>query len=94
MDNPFEINLLNVLNKRRVSHLPPHFQSVTFDLKGNEKSIVDWIYENLHGRFYSGNRIFTINNKNEMRYCVAFEEHSEATYFSLILSELNQKLSH
>lgn len=85
-----EINYLNLHDMRRMEHCPPHFLQVFFELAGNEKSISDWIYENLSGRFYFGNWYKVINGYPIMHFCAAFENHSEASYFSLVLSEINR----
>ena len=85
-----EINPLNVFGLRRLNHCPPHFEKVIFDLKTTEKRIVDWIYENLAGRFWL-NEIYSVDSagKVEMSKCVAFEERSEASYFALCLDQIN-----
>lgn len=86
-----EINPLNVHGLRTVSWCPPHFEPVQFDLQVSEKTITDWIYENLEGRFYIGNvDVIQPNNRPTFRQClVAFEHPSEATYFSLFLPQIN-----
>ena len=57
-----DINPLNVFGLRRVEHRPPHFETLTFDLRTVEKNITDWVFENLHGRFYFGDHI-ALNDK-------------------------------
>jgi len=87
----FEINLLNVFGLRRISYLPPHFEYITFDLRANEKSITDWIHENLRGRFYFGDHyMVTEGGSVAMCKCAAFEEASELSYFGLFLDSINQ----
>jgi hypothetical protein len=86
-----EINLFNVLHKQRLTKLPPHFLPVIFEIKAKPKDISDWIFEHLQGRFYFSDRIINENGISDIKYCAAFENHSEATYFSLILPEINQK---
>ena len=86
-----EPNPLNVHGLRQLGHCPPHFTSVIFDLAVQEKDLVDWLYENLEGRFYSGQ----IDVKQESgviarQHCIAFELASEASYFALFLPQLNQ----
>ena len=85
-----EINPLNVHGLRRVDHCPPHFLQVCFDLKTQEQSISDWIFTQLSGRFYYGDKI-TLDDTGKRGMCkvVAFERHSEATYFGLFLDQLN-----
>jgi len=77
-----EPNLLAVNNMRRVSFIPAHFHSFTFDLKSTEKHILDWVYENTESRFYFGR-----NAKASVT--VAFEHHSELGFFALQLPEIN-----
>lgn len=85
------VNPLNVFGLREVTHCPPHFQPVNFDLRVDVGSIKNWIYENLEGRFWLGDHFYTNGNGNiDMQKCVAFEEHSEATFFSLFLDQINK----
>ena len=84
-----EVNPLNVFGLRQLEHCPPHFAQVPFDLATSEKRITDWIYENLDGRFYFGDYIFSDDDGTKMRKCAAFELHSEASYFSLFLDKVN-----
>lgn len=86
-----EPNPLNVHGLRQLSHCPPHFTPVMFDLAVTDKDLVDWLYENLEGRFYSGQ----IDVKQDSgviarQHCIAFELASEASYFALFLPQLNQ----
>ena len=86
-----EINPLNVFGLRQMSHCPPHFERVPFDIRTSEKKISDWIYENLSGRFWLGD-VFEDGQSDSVSSrckCVAFEEHSEASYFALNLDQLN-----
>lgn len=93
-----EINPLNVFGLRKVDHRPPHFDPVLFEIKTSEKKILDWIYENLEGRFWMGD-VYSdpgsqkstgeFFDKTSMCKCVAFEEHSEASYFALCLDQVN-----
>ena len=86
-----EPNPLNVFGLRKLEHCPPHFVEVKFDLYDNFKSITDWVYENLEGRFYAGDAYAVIDKKIHMSKCIAFENPSEATYFSLFLDKINPK---
>ncbi len=92
MTKLFQINPLNAHNLRILDHCPPHFFAVDFDLSSSPKKISDWIYENLSGRFYFG-EIFVTNEHSGgtvMRRRAAFEIHSEASYFALVLTEINK----
>lgn len=85
------VNPLNIFGLREVSHCPPHFQQVSFDLRVDQNTIKNWIYENLDGRFWIGDKYFTQGNGTiDLQKCVAFEEHPEATYFSLFLDQINK----
>jgi len=86
-----EANPLAVFGLRRVEHCPPHFTQVLFDTYVNEKTITDWIYEHLTGRFYYGDFYKESDlGKTGVTRCVAFEEPGEASYFSLILDTINK----
>lgn len=86
-----EINSLDVFGLRQLDHCPPHFEVVSFNLRTNIKSITDWIYENLSGRFYVGDylSIAEDSNKKIILKVVAFEKHEEASYFGLFLPNIN-----
>lgn len=86
-----EINPLNVFGLRRVEHCPPHFERVTFDLRVPERDIANWIYANLDGRFYFGEHYYIDDQERVQKtWQVAFEAHSEASYFALFLDQINQ----
>lgn len=85
-----EPNPLNVHNLRKLKHCPPHFEQVIFDLYTNESKIINWIYDNLDKRFYAGYHDVKADGKVIRSYRVAFENHSEASHFSLLLSEINK----
>lgn len=86
-----EPNPLNIHGLRQLDWCPPHFERVQFDLQVSEKTVSDWIYENLEGRFYIGQVDITQpNNRPTYRQSlVAFELPSEASYFSLFLPQIN-----
>ena len=84
-----EVNLLNVFGLRKLDHCPPHFEQVTFWPNVNEKHVSDWIYENLAGRFYVGYRDIQGERSLERHMVAAFEQPSEASYFSLLLPQIN-----
>lgn len=76
-------NPLAVFNMRRMDFCPIHFEQLTFDRKVDFRVILDWIYENTEGRFY-------IDEVTRSSTKVAFEVHSEATYFSIMLHSFNK----
>ena len=85
-----EVNPLAVFGLLRVEHCPPHFTCVEFDSRVNEKDIADWIYTNLQGRFFLGDRyIFTEGAGTSMVKCAAFEMAGESSYFAIQLDKIN-----
>ena len=86
-----EVNPLNVHGLRRIStHCPPHFTKISFPIRTSEKSISDWVYENLEGRFWLGDQHFlTEGSSISFTKCIAFELGAEASYFSMFLDKIN-----
>lgn len=87
-----EVNPLNVHGLRQLQHCPGHFEQVIFNPTTQTKHYSDWIYENLEGRFYIGDIDVarTPGGKTiDRNLLVAFELASEASYFSLLLPQLN-----
>jgi hypothetical protein len=85
-----QINPLNVFGMRRVAHCPPHFETLVFDIRTQEKNLTDWVYENLAGRFYFGDHFYTTDGGSvALSKMIAFEEHSELSYFGLFLDTIN-----
>jgi hypothetical protein len=89
----YQPNPLNTLGLRQLDFCPPHFFPVAFDLKGGPKKISDWVWEHLSGRFFYG-EIYVVNEENSykpiLQKVVAFEVHSEASYFALMLNDINK----
>ena len=86
-----EVNPLVVFGLRRLNHMPPHFEPIFFDSKVQDKVILDWVWENLDGRFYMGDYYTPAvpSGATSMQKVIAFEEKSEASYFGLMLSTIN-----
>lgn len=85
-----EVNPLNVHGLRQIDHCPPHFEQVVFDLHVEVQKITDWIYTNCASRFYFGDKILIKEDgRRDMCKVVAFENHSEASYFGLFLDKIN-----
>ena len=89
-----EVNPLAVFGLRRMDHCPPHFTVVTFEIYAPEKTISDWIWENLDGRFYLGDEYSTDADTKSVRLQkrVGFEIPGEASYFSLVLDTINKSI--
>lgn len=81
-------NPLAVFNMRRLDFCPPHFQTMSFTLVCDERIILNWIYEHTEGRFFFGTGPSLIENWR-FSMCVSFENHSELSYFSLLLHQFN-----
>jgi hypothetical protein len=86
-----EVNPLAIFGLRELEYCPPHFTRVEFDLKAAEKTISDWIWTNLDGRFWLGDWYSKDENTNVLfRKCAAFEIPGEASMFALILDQINK----
>jgi hypothetical protein len=85
-----EPNPLNVFGMRRLEHSPPHFTLVSFNLRADPKRISDWIYEHLEGRFWFGDH-YLMSDDGKVGFCkaVSFEIAAEASYFGLVLNQIN-----
>ncbi len=85
-----EVNPLNVHGLRRLEWCPPHFECVHFEPRLGEKEFVDWIYENLEGRFYFGQVDVreSITSPSHRKNLVGFESPGEASFFSLQLEQI------
>ena len=56
------------------------------------KSINDWIWENLEGRFWVGDYYYVDNSPSAhviMSKAAAFERAAEASYFALAIDQIN-----
>lgn len=86
-----EPNQLTVHGIREVDYCPPHFTKVMFDLRSTNKTISDWIWENLEGRFWFGDWYFSTDGGScSMNSCAAFELAGEASMFALCLDQFNK----
>lgn len=84
-----EVNALNVHGLRRMSWCPPHFTKVSFEPYVAEKTISDWIYENLQGRFFLAYEDVLTGGRSNRLLTAAFEHGGEASFFGLWLPSLN-----
>lgn len=89
----FELNPIDVLKKRELRVLPPHFATTTitdselFDL-GESR----WIHNKLKGRFCIVSKpSVDRDNKLKSTTLVGFEDSKELTYFMLACPYLRRK---
>lgn len=86
-----EANPLAVFGLRELNHCPPHFTAIDFGVKTNDKTISDWIWANLSGRFYYGDHYYKDHaNTVQLTKRAAFEIPGEASMFALILDQINK----
>lgn len=81
----FELNPLDVLKKRELKFLPPHFARLKIsDFDNFDNSLYDWIRFKLKGRFciVSTPSIDADDKLKPITY-VGFEDDRELTYFML-----------
>ena len=80
-----EINALDILDKRQVDVIPPHFSKMKVS-EGDiyYENIENWIRSKLNGRFFI-KRYPNLNNDGRVKSStfVGFEIESEMTYFIL-----------
>jgi hypothetical protein len=80
----FNINPLDVLNKRKLSFVPKHFAQI--EIKSYERldEVDSWIKNNLKGR-YALSKIPKISKEGPLKTAIiaAFEDQKEITYFML-----------
>lgn len=76
------LNPLDVLKKRELKILPPHFAKIAIDTY--EDKIHQWVKYRLKGRFCIV-KIPSIDNTNRLRSStfIGFEDQKELTYFML-----------
>jgi hypothetical protein len=91
----FDLNPLEVLNKRSLSHIPPHFAKLKVD-DGNSflsqnGNIESWVRTRLKGR-YSISKLPSIDKDGHLKTAtfVAFEDQKELTYFMLACPHLRR----
>jgi hypothetical protein len=91
----FDLNPLEVLNKRSLSHIPPHFAKFKIDESGHFLSqtgiIESWVRTRLRGR-YSIAKLPSIDKDGHLKTAtfVAFEDQKELTYFMLACPHLRR----
>jgi len=71
------LNPLDILHKRSLSWIPPHFARIKIKHQIFEKDLEDWIKYKLRGRFC------LIPNLDNNTATLGFEDDKELTYFML-----------
>lgn len=82
-----ELNPLNILRKREVETMPPHFSQIKLEATNfwsDHSNVQNWVSTKLKGRF-SIKKLPAIGNDGRMRseFYIGFEDHKELTYFIL-----------
>jgi hypothetical protein len=90
----FDLNPLEVLNKRSLSHIPPHFTKFKIDDRGvsfGSDNLENWIRNRLKGRYAIAKQP-TIDKDEHLKTAtfVAFEDQKELTYFMLACPHLRR----
>lgn len=86
MNHNIKINPLDVLDIRKVDHLPDHyvFSNIFITFGKNFYEIERWIKNNTQGKYFIGNNVWLgDDNKIVSGICVGFEKSSEHTLFML-----------
>lgn len=82
-----ELNPLNILGKREVKTMPPHFSKLRIEYKEHlhdDDNIRSWVSSKLKGRF-SIKKMPLVGTDGRMRseFYIGFEDQKELTYFIL-----------
>lgn len=85
-----EYNYLDLINKRKLHWIPPQFAKIRLlrEDRWNQSNIVAWIQNNLSGRFAVTDLPSINEDKLYTDVVVAFEDHSEMTFFLLACHQL------
>jgi hypothetical protein len=71
------LNPLDVLNKRSLTWIPPHFAKIKVKHQVFETDLEDWVKYKLKGRYCF------IQNSDNSSATLGFEDDKELTYFML-----------
>lgn len=87
-----DYNHLDLIGERALSFIPPHFSRTTLSDRDewNRNSFESWIKNKLHGRYCLTKVPIIENDKLKSSLIVAFEDHSEMTYFMLACPHLRR----
>ena len=79
-----------IVNKRRVKFCPPNFATFEVERTYNlEKALVNWIEDNLTGRYYFGLDV-KLDKEHAFHpvFKIGFESHKEQSFFQLACPHL------
>lgn len=88
----FDLNPLEVLNKRSLSYIPPHFAKMRLgENYFNAGAVEAWVKVKLRGR-YAIAKTPSIDKDGHLKTAtfVAFEDQKELTYFMLACPHLRR----
>lgn len=88
----FDLNPLDVLNKRSLAFIPPHFAKYKLNEDAwNHNQIESWIKSKLKGR-YAVAKQPSLGKEGQLKTAtfVAFEDQKELTYFMLACPHLRR----
>jgi hypothetical protein len=89
----FDLNPLEVLNKRSLSFIPPHFAKIKLDDSGFSQhgNVESWVRVRLKGRYAIAKRP-SIDKDGHLKTAtfLAFEDQKELTYFMLACPHLRR----
>lgn len=79
-----EVNPLELLNLRKLSYVPCHFETITITKNIDIKKLENWINFNLNNRYAIKYAFILDNNKKIINsIIIGFEERKELSIFSL-----------
>ena len=80
----FDLTPIDVLKRREVSTLPPHFSKIKLeDTVFFDEDLKQWVKNKLKGRFCILRVPNIEDDKLHSSTVIAFEDHKELTYFML-----------
>jgi hypothetical protein len=87
-----DYNHLDLIGERELTFIPPHFTRTALSDRDewNKNSFESWIKNKLHGRYCITKMPVIENEKLKSSLIVAFEDHSEMTYFMLACPHLRR----
>lgn len=79
-----KVNYLDILNMRRVSNPPHHFEYQILSIPYHKVTLIkNWITFNLKSKFYFAESLVLENNKYTVKFKIGFEDRKELSFFLL-----------